>query len=64
MRVTTTIFTVEFPIHLFKATETASLQELSARPDTETAIELRSFLSLYSGRNRMDRLDSSLDEGA
>jgi len=63
MRVTTTIFTVEFPRQLFEARGTASLHEFVAGAGTETEFGLRSFLSLYSGQDRIDRMDSSTNEG-
>jgi hypothetical protein len=64
MRVTTTIFTLEFPRQLVEARGIVSLQEFVAGAGNETEFGLRSFLSLYSGQNKIDLLGSSADDGA
>jgi hypothetical protein len=64
MRVTTTIFMLEFPRQVHEARGMAFLQENAPGAEIEDEIELRSFVSLYSGQNRIEHGDSSANEGA
>jgi len=64
MRVTTTIFMLEFPRKALDARGTAFLWEYMPATDIEAESGSRSFISLYSGQNRIDHLDSSANEGA
>jgi hypothetical protein len=61
MRVTTTIFMLDIPGQVETRRAAFMLECLrEARGESET--EYRSFASLYSGQNRIDRLDSSINE--
>jgi len=64
MRVTTTIFMLETPRKIVEPRGVAFLQAYNPVADVGTDIGLRIFVSLYSGRSRIENMGSSADEGA
>jgi hypothetical protein len=59
MRVTTTIFIMETHLQESEAGGSAFTQEYVPSADPGSEFEFRSFVSLYSGQNRIGGMDSS-----
>jgi hypothetical protein len=62
MRVTTTVFMLELPHRVAEARDEILMRDCVPGADIEAEIDLRSFVSLYSGQNRIDPMDSSVTE--
>jgi len=62
MRVTTTIFILDSHVEESEARGRAFTQRYVPSADPVSGFELRSFVSLYSGQNRIEGLDSSAHE--
>jgi len=64
MRVTTTIFMLESSVQDIEARSAAFTQEYLQSADLNAELELRNFVSLYSGQNRMRGKEASASEEA
>lgn len=60
MRVTTTVFMMNLPYPGVEARESASVQAYV--PVANNEIESRQFVSLYSGQNRIERIETDNGE--